>query len=76
MAAPVIPGRKCYAIAADAGRPHTSRDMKYLAIIAAIGAAIVLSQLLFDFYDWNKTQSCASTGGRNCGGAGPIPLGH
>ncbi|HEV8015179.1 MAG TPA: hypothetical protein VGP48_06580 [Stellaceae bacterium] len=50
--------------------------MKYLAIIGAIVAAIVLSQLLFDFYDWNKTQSCASTGGRNCGRAGPIPLGH
>jgi hypothetical protein len=43
--------------------------MKYLAIIAAIIAAIVLSQFLFDFYDWNKTQSCLSTGGRNCGGA-------
>ena len=39
----------------------------------AIGAAILLSQFLFDFYDWNKTQSCASTGGRHCGGA-PIPL--
>jgi len=50
--------------------------MKYLAVIVAIGAAIVLSQLLFDFYDWNKTQSCASTGGRNCGGADRIPLSH
>jgi hypothetical protein len=50
--------------------------MKYLAIIVAIGAAIVLSQLLFDFYDWNKTQSCASTGGRNCGGTGRVPLSH
>jgi len=47
--------------------------MKYLAIIAAIIAAIVLSQFLYDFYDWNKTQSCLSTGGRNCGAA-PIPL--
>jgi hypothetical protein len=47
--------------------------MKYLAIIGAIGAAILLSQFLLDFYDWNKTQSCASTGGRNCGGA-PMQL--
>jgi hypothetical protein len=47
--------------------------MKYLAIIGAIVAAIVLSQLLFEFYEWNQEQSCASTGGRNCGG-GPIPL--
>ncbi len=47
--------------------------MKYLAIIALIIAAIALSQFLFDFYDWNRTQSCASAGGRNCGG-GPIPL--
>jgi hypothetical protein len=49
--------------------------MKYLAIIAAIAAAVVLSQFLFDFYDWNKTQTCASTGGRNCGGR-PIQLSH
>ena len=49
--------------------------MKYLAIIAAIVAAIVLSQFLFDFYDWNKQQTCASTGGRNCGG-GPVQLSH
>ncbi|HLI21432.1 MAG TPA: hypothetical protein VKV32_09970 [Stellaceae bacterium] len=49
--------------------------MKYLAIIVAIVAAIVLSQFLFDFYGWNKAQSCASTGGRNCGGA-PIQLSH
>jgi len=47
--------------------------MKYLAIIAAIVAAVVLSQLLFDFYQWNQTQSCLSVGGRNCGG-GPARL--
>ncbi len=47
--------------------------MKYLAIIGLIVAAIVLSQLLFNFYQWNQEQSCASTGGRNCGG-GPLPL--
>ncbi len=42
--------------------------VKYLAIIAAVVAAIVLSQFLFDFYDWNKTQTCLSSGRRNCGG--------
>jgi hypothetical protein len=47
--------------------------MKYLAIIGAIVAAIVLSQLLFEFYEWNQLQSCASAGGRNCGG-GQTPL--
>jgi hypothetical protein len=58
------------ALAGNIGR------MKYLAIIAAIIAAIVLSQFLFDFYGWNQQQSCASTGGRNCGGAGPVQLSH
>jgi len=52
-----------------------SHGMKYLAIIAAIGAAILLSQFLFDFYDWNKEQSCASGGGRNCRG-GAVQLSH
>lgn len=58
------------------GKAAYSAAMKYLAIIAAIGAAILLSQFLFDFYNWNQTQSCASSGGRNCGGAGPIDLRH
>jgi len=49
--------------------------VKYLAIIGAIVAAIVLSQLMFDFYEWNQRQSCASAGGRNCGG-GPTLLSH
>jgi hypothetical protein len=57
------------------GKAAYSARMKYLAIIGAIVAAILLSQFLFDFYDWNKTQSCASTGGRNCGGR-PISLSH
>jgi uncharacterized membrane protein YwzB len=44
-----------------------SRDaLKYLAIIAAIVAAVLLSNFLVDFYDWNKTQTCATSGGRNC----------
>ena len=49
--------------------------MKYLAIIGAIVAAIVLSQLMFDFYEWNQQQDCAASGRRNCGG-GAIPLSH
>lgn len=42
--------------------------VKYIAIIAAIVAAIVLSQFLFSFYQWNQTQTCLSSGRRNCGG--------
>jgi len=44
-----------------------------LVIVAAIVAAIVLSQLLFEFYQWNREQECASAGGRNCAG-GPLPM--
>ena len=51
------------------------RLMKYLAIIGLIVAAIVLSNFLFDFYQWNQQQSCATSGGRNCGG-GFVPLNH
>jgi hypothetical protein len=46
---------------------------KYLAIIGFILAAVLGSQLLFKFYEWNKLQNCATSGGRNCGGR-PIPL--
>lgn len=55
---------------------HTAARMttrSLLAIIAAIIAVIVLSQLLYDFYDWNQQQACATGGGRNCG-APRIPL--
>jgi hypothetical protein len=44
-----------------------------VAIVVAIAAAFVLAQFLFDFYDWNRMQSCATAGGRNCGG-GPTHL--
>ncbi|GEM_PF-1644861 len=37
-----------------------------VAIVAAVIAVIVLSQLLFEFYDWNRQQTCATGGGRNC----------
>jgi hypothetical protein len=39
-----------------------------LLVVAAIVAAIVLSQLLFQFYAWNQLQTCATSGGRNCAG--------
>jgi hypothetical protein len=40
-----------------------------LLIVCAVVAAVLLSQLLFDFYQWNRSQACATGGGRNCGGA-------
>ncbi len=43
--------------------------MKYLAIIAVIVAIVLATQFLFRFEDWNRSQSCATSGGRNCGGA-------
>ena len=44
-----------------------------LLIAAAIVAVIVLSQLLFEFHQWDRMQACASGGGRNCGGP-PVRL--
>jgi hypothetical protein len=44
-----------------------------LLIVAAIAAAIVLTEFLFTFYDWNRTQACATAGGRNCAG-GPVQM--
>jgi hypothetical protein len=63
----------CTTVEANAIYRHSPLPMKYLAIVGLIIAALVLSELLFDFYQWNQTQSCASTGGRNCGG-GPTPI--
>jgi hypothetical protein len=40
-----------------------------LIVVAAVVVAVALSQLLFEFYDWNRQQSCATSGGRGCGGA-------
>jgi hypothetical protein len=39
---------------------------KFLAIVAFVVAAILGSQLLFNFYEWNRMQTCATAGGRNC----------
>jgi hypothetical protein len=50
-----------------------SDGFKYLAIIALIVAALAGSQLLFKFHEWDRMQSCATAGGRNCGGR-PMPL--
>ncbi len=46
---------------------------RYLAIIGLILAAVLGSQLLLKFHEWNKLQNCATSGGHNCGGR-PIPL--
>lgn len=40
---------------------------RYLLIIIAILTTLVLSELLFEFYDYNKQQDCLSAGGRRCG---------
>ena len=39
-----------------------------IAIVVAIIAVILLTEFLFQFYDWNRQQACATSGGRNCGG--------
>jgi len=44
-----------------------------LLIVVAIAAAVLLTEFLFSFYDWNRTQACATAGGRNCAGA-PQPI--
>jgi hypothetical protein len=41
--------------------------VKVLAIVAAVVAVLLISNFMVDFYDWNKTQTCATSGGRNCG---------
>jgi hypothetical protein len=41
---------------------------RYLLIIIAVLTTIVLSELLFEFHDFNKQQDCLSAGGgRRCG---------
>jgi hypothetical protein len=39
-----------------------------LLIVAAVCTALLLSQLLYQFYEWDRMQSCATGGGRNCAG--------
>jgi hypothetical protein len=45
----------------------TPDRLKLLAILAAVAAAFLCYELLIQFYVWNRTQSCATSGGRNCG---------
>lgn len=40
-----------------------------LVVVAVVLAVLVLSELLVRFHDWNRLQSCAMAGGRNCAGA-------
>jgi hypothetical protein len=49
-------------------RPASVPPMtRYLLIIIAILTTVALSELLFEFYDWNKQQDCLAAGGRRCG---------
>jgi hypothetical protein len=40
----------------------------YIVLVLAVIAVILLGEFVFQFADWNKTQTCATSGGRNCGG--------
>ncbi len=40
---------------------------RYLLVIIAVLATIILSELLIQFYDFNKEQDCLAAGGRRCG---------
>jgi hypothetical protein len=39
----------------------------YVVLLIVIIAVVLLGEFVFQFADWNKTQACATTGGRNCG---------
>ncbi|HZS81358.1 MAG TPA: hypothetical protein VFA50_00690 [Stellaceae bacterium] len=38
----------------------------YLVLVLVLIAAALLGEFVFAFADWNKTQACATAGGRNC----------
>lgn len=44
----------------------TPKRLRLLAILAAILAVLGGYELLVQFHDWNRLQSCATAGGRNC----------
>jgi hypothetical protein len=44
----------------------TPDRLRLLAILAAVLAALGAYELLIEFHDWNRVQSCATAGGRNC----------
>jgi hypothetical protein len=49
--------------------PLVAKVMKnYVVLALVIVAVILLGEFVFQFADWNKTQACATSGGRNCGG--------
>jgi hypothetical protein len=50
------------------GPDNFPRLKQILLIVAAIVVALLLTQFLFDFYEWDQEQACASAGGRNCAG--------
>ena len=49
---------------------------KYLLLVLAILATVLLGEFVFQFADWNKTQACATPGGRNCAPGGRVILTH
>ncbi len=60
--APVEAGRAAAYGGAHDHAPR-GRPMKQLLLVAAaVIAAVVLTQLLFEFYEWNKLQECAAAG--------------
>ena len=44
----------------------TPDRLKLIAILAAVAAIFLCYEVLVQFDDWNRMQSCATTGGRNC----------
>lgn len=45
----------------------TPDRLKVIALLAAALAAFLGYELLVQFHDWNRLQSCATSGGHNCG---------
>jgi hypothetical protein len=46
----------------------------YIVLILAIIAVVLLGEFVMEFADWNKTQACATSGGRNCAAAGGMRI--
>jgi hypothetical protein len=44
----------------------TPDRVKLLAILAALLAVFACYEFLVQFHDWNRLQTCASAGLRNC----------
>jgi hypothetical protein len=47
---------------------------EWLKLLAAVAAAFRCYELLVQFDDWNRTQSCATSGRRNRGERGSFRL--